>query len=209
MSRFPLTPTKGAFKGRTFQTKAEYEAALAERRAAEPQDSPPASVGGGLPTGRRGAGKGANGVTSDMALGLVQLANLGLTFASIPLARRDAALGLPPEASELALDDVEQAALVGAILDTARANKRFAAVVKRLCTVQASTNLGLTVGAIVTIRLARRGVLPPMAAFGAYAMLGTLSGQAVDVEAAAVPEQSPNGQVHEDDAPTLLHEVVP
>lgn len=179
--RYPYTPMAGPFKGRTFFSKEEYEDARIE--------GPTQTIGSHAPFERKNA-TSANGVTRKMAESLVQLLNVALSAGGMVLARRDAVLGLPAEASQLALDAVEAEALVRSVMDTAAANKWFANLVVRVCSVQSTGQLGITVGAIVAVRLARRRVIPTEVGGFAYMTLASVASADVDVP---YVDASPNG----------------
>lgn len=134
---YPKTMKRGPFKGRTFDTAAEYVKALDDAKAA----------GTVQPRGRKQTlSQNANGVTKAMAKSLVQYANIVLTI--IPQTREDA------------LDEVEVEALTLGILDTARSNRFFANLIVKTCQMQSGSRLAFAGAAIVARRVARREILP-------------------------------------------------
>lgn len=155
-SRFPGEVKRGPLKGRHFDTQEEYDLALAEATTGG-EDSTPAPKA----PRQRSAGK----VTQEMAAGLVSLANMAL--AVIPATRADQ------------LDEVEQKALVLAILNTAKTNRAFANVIVKICSAQSNAQLASTVGAIVAVRLARHGRIPAEIELPASFLIYTLANEAL------------------------------
>lgn len=175
---WPKTVKRGALRGRTFYNQGEYRDALQEVAGTAPTDRAPRRA--------RGVSKStANGVTREMAAGVVQFGNIIL--AMVPQTRGDV------------LDDAEQEAIVLGILETARANKYFANLLVKACTLQSGSRLVLASAAVVARRVARHGLLPdeiaPTVEFGG-AMLISMLAQDTDAAPVAVPE-SPNGAATE------------
>lgn len=154
---YPKTITRGGLKGRTFDTHADYLAALEAAKldgTVKPRAARTPRIGGS-----------ANGVTRAMAESLVMYGNIVLSV--IPQTREDV------------LEPTEIEALTLGILETARANKFFANLIVKTCQLQSGSRLAFAVGAVVARRVARREILPLEARipveFAAVAMLNMLA----------------------------------
>lgn len=189
----PRTLTRGPLAGQTFTTQADYAAAMRAYKTDNP-DGADVSAGGDSSPVARVSGRsraGGNGVTRDMALGLV--ATVNMVFAMLPPTRDDA------------LDETEQTALANSIVDTARANKAFANIVRKICSAQSSASLGICVSAIVIKRVAKRGLLGEQSMIAGVGAEMILMGLAQGMTPAApAPEPTSNGHSVETIPPILI-----
>lgn len=139
MSGYPKTMQRGALKGQTFNTAAEYQDALDKARdngLTQPRKKP----------SKIKASSTANGVTKKMADSLVSFANM--------------ILAVVPQTREDVLEDTEREAISLGIMETARSNKFFSNLIVKSCRLQAGSRLGVAVGCVVARRVIKRENLP-------------------------------------------------
>ncbi len=170
--KFPHKVKDGPLKGQVFETQDDLDQAYRDL-GIEPPKTTRKSADEKPRVARAG-----NGVTRAMAEGLVSAANV--------------ILAIVPQTREDTLDETEQRALVNAILATASANKHFAAIIIRVCSVSGSAQLATTVGSLVAVRLAKRGLIPfEMGYFGTMVIEMQAQG--------SVPTQQPEPPKEPDD----------
>jgi hypothetical protein len=176
---YPKTLKRGPLRGQTFESHSEYVAALNDWKTANPDEVAPqgAEPGGEKRTRQRRPKTGP--VSLEMAQGVVAFSNLLLSI--IPATREDT------------LQEYEASALSLAIVETAKVNQFFANIVIRFCSLGSQSRLLMTVGGIVTVRLAKREIVPAQAGLAATMLLISLSDPSPEPIDFTVGAPNPNG----------------